>query len=258
MSSFLLKLIAILAMTIDHTATVVGQLPLMEAGMSAIASGRLLTAMNTFGRMAFPLFAFMIAEGCRKTRSMPRYLGRLALFAVLSEPIFYFTLNLYPDKTWGTFFDNLLRKNFTNVFFTLFLGAAAIYGVQLLEKAAAERNLAPKFRLLALPVVLLFVLMGGYFSTDYGMAGVLLIAALYFLPTKPLSALTVVLWSMGLYVVGYGRITGTSIFYFLGASLAILPILLYNGRRGPRLKWIFYIYYPAHLLILLLLNNQLL
>lgn len=235
MSSFMLKLIAILTMTVDHTAKTVLRQTVLLRGMTAI------------GRMAFPLYAFMIAEGCRKTRSMPRYLKRLALFAFISEPFFYFVFNPFPDKTWATFLDNLLHTNFTNIFFTLFLGAAAVYCCRQLEKAVNKRSLDRRYLLLSLPITAIFLLMSEYFDTDYGMAGVLLIVTLYFFPTKPLSALTITLWSIALY---FGNI-----YYILGASLASLPILLYNGKRGPQLKWIFYVYYPVHLAVLYLLTH---
>ena len=100
MSSFALKITAIVLMTLDHFATIVGQLGIIAlipgAGLDSAwalnLSYGILLALNGLGRAAFPLFAFMLAEGCARTRSMPRYIGRLALFALISEPVFYFTL----------------------------------------------------------------------------------------------------------------------------------------------------------------------
>lgn len=90
LTSFQLKIIAILAMTIDHAANIIGQVSLFS-NMPTSISYIIITLMNSIGRMAFPLFAFMIAEGARKTHGLTQYIGRLALFAVLSEPFFYFS-----------------------------------------------------------------------------------------------------------------------------------------------------------------------
>lgn len=79
MTSFLLKIIAATAMTIDHIAGIIKQYGLISLGMSKHTSYLLVNAMSTVGRIAFPLYAFMIAEGASKTRSMPNYIARLLL-----------------------------------------------------------------------------------------------------------------------------------------------------------------------------------
>ena len=84
MTSFALKIIAIVSMTLDHFAKIIGQGGLLQlysdpvSAMNSLDALRMtsfiLHLMEVLGRMAFPLFAFMLAEGCAKTRSMPRYL----------------------------------------------------------------------------------------------------------------------------------------------------------------------------------------
>ena len=83
MTSFRLKIIAIISMTLDHAAKIIGQAGLLAIFPNAVSvTYDIIKIMEGLGRLAFPLFAFMIAEGCRKTHSMPRYIGRLSLFAL--------------------------------------------------------------------------------------------------------------------------------------------------------------------------------
>ena len=182
MSSFALKITAIVLMTLDHFATIAGQLGLIAlipgAGLDSAwalnLSYGILLALNGLGRAAFPLFAFMLAEGCARTRSMPRYIGRLALFALISEPVYYFTLGgAVYGADLGGFLANIAGLNFNNIFFTLALAALAIYAWQLL---------APRGRggaALGLLAFALAAFAAGYFKTDYGAMGVILIFALY-------------------------------------------------------------------------------
>ena len=85
MTSYRLKIIAVVAMTIDHAAKIIGQSGMMAIfpNMPLSTAYLIVNLMEAIGRMAFPLFAFMIAEGTFKTRSMPKYIGRLALFALI-------------------------------------------------------------------------------------------------------------------------------------------------------------------------------
>lgn len=205
--------------------------------------------MHSIGRMAFPLFAFMIAEGATKTRCMPKYIGRLALFALISEPFFFFS-HWRNSPTISGFFQNLLGHNLGNVFFTLALGAAAIYACQLLERKQMKHA-----QLLFIPILLTAALIGGFIGCDYGMAGILLIGLLFLAQTKSQKCMVTLIWIVCLY--GFGQAynpIGTILRDCLLASLSCAFIWFYNGKRGRPMKWIFYIYYPAHLLVLSLLG----
>lgn len=255
MSSFLLKIIAIISMTVDHAAKIIGQTGLMELfQISLSTSYHVKQIMEIFGRMAFPIFAFLIAEGARKTRSMPKYIGRLALFAVISEPIFYFGNNIRNEVGLIDFINHLLDLNFSNVFFTLMLGAGAIYAYQLLE------NKPKKMRYWYIPILLFIVFVGGYIGCDYGMAGIILIVALYFTQKKPHKVAVILIWSVALYIISQGmgnwsQVWDVPIANCIFAALSAVLICLYNGKRGKPLKWTFYIYYPAHILVLTCLSN---
>lgn len=255
MSSFLLKIIAIISMTIDHAAKIIGQHGLMELfHISLSTSYRVIQIMEIFGRMAFPIFAFLIAEGTRKTRSMPKYIGRLALFAIISEPIFYFGNNVRNEVGLMDFINHLLGLNFSNVFFTLMLGASAIYAYQLLE------NKPKKMRYWYIPILVFIVFVGGYIGCDYGMAGIILIVALYFAQKKPHKVAVILIWSVALYIISQGmgnwsQVWNLPIAKCIFATLSSVLICLYNGKRGKPLKWLFYIYYPAHILVLSCLSS---
>lgn len=267
MSSFALKIIAIVCMTLDHFDTIIGQGGLLQlypdpeaalASMEALSlTSGILFPMEVLGRAAFPLFAFMLAEGCAKTHSMPRYLGRLALFAVISEPFFYFAFGYRPS------FSGLLNEfallNFTNVFFTLFLAALSIF---IFQKLSGKYE--AKGAVISLIAALVLALAAEYFDTDYGAMGVFLIVALYLTrERKAVQCTVIVLWSMILYLCDgfrpewYSFSNPWQIKSFIGACLACIPVLLYNGKRGRAMKWTFYIYYPAHLLVLTLINRAL-
>lgn len=258
MTSFVLKIIAIISMTIDHFANIVGQSGLMELfpAMSMSTSYWIINIMGSIGRLAFPLFAFMITEGAVKTRSMPKYIGRLFLFAIISEPIFYYGHNVRNASVAG-FLDELSRLNLTNVFFTLALGAIAIYIYQLLGKKKSKKLL-----LAFIPAFLVVLLIGGYIGCDYGIAGIILIVALFFARTKPQKTIVIVVWSIGLYIISQGmgnwsQVWDVPIMKCVCAILSSVLIWAYNGKRGKPMKWSFYIYYPAHILILACLSNAL-
>lgn len=248
LTSFQLKLIAICAMTIDHIANIIGQWALFP-NMPSSQSYTIIKIMNAVGRIAFPLFAFLISEGANKTRSMPKYIGRLATFAMISEPFFYFS-HWRNGPTISGFFRNFLSHNLGNVFFTLALGAIAIYICQLLERRQMKY-----VRLLSIAIVLGVSLIGGYIGCDYGIAGIVLIGFLFLAQTKLQKCIVTLIWCVCLY--GFGQAynpIGSILRDCMFASLSSVLIWFYNGKHGRPLKWSFYIYYPAHLFALTVIH----
>lgn len=250
MTSFCLKLIALFAMTLDHAAKIIGQSGLLAVfpDMSLLASSRILGFMEDVGRLAFPLFAFVLTEGAEKTRSMTKYIGRLILFAVISEPFYYLAFSIGPP-TAGGFLHGLSQLQWTNVFVTLALGLTAISCYQLLKRW--------KKGLVFVPVCLLFFYIAEWVGCDYGMSGVFLIVFLYLAKTKRQKSAVLVLWSLGLYVLGQ-VLHGAAVTFFDWVNCAFAAgscvfLWWYNGHRGRPLKWSFYLYYPAHLVLLTLL-----
>ena len=169
--------------------------------------------MRAVGRLAFPIFAFLLVEGYRHTSDIRKYFIRLFLFALISEVPF-------DLASTGQVFD--LQKQ--NIFFTLAAGLVVLY----LGKVAKWNQMGAVIGIVVIMVV------SEALHFDYGMAGILLIVLIYFL--------------------FYG-------IRQLYAVLAILPISLYNGEYGRKnkvLKYTFYVFYPAHLLILYLLSKAVL
>lgn len=258
MTTFTLKLLAVIAMTMDHAAQIFRQAGLLALfpELSLAASSWIISLMQVFGRIAFPIYAFLIAEGAGKTRSMPKYIGRLALFAVISEPFFFFA-NHGKNAGWGDFLSNLSRSNLNNVFVTLALGASGIYAYQLLQRMGRKRG-----SYLYIPVLLLICFIGGYLGCDYGILGIALIVALYFAKTKKHKTIVILIWSVILYILYQGmgnwsQIWTLPILKCMAAALSAVLICQYNGKRGRPVKWSFYLYYPAHLLALTWANSLL-
>lgn len=217
-----LKIIAIVTMFIDHFGSAVVEkgilrLPMVRENASLLASWTAADQlMRTIGRLAFPIFCFLLIEGFIHTRSVAKYAARLFLFALLSE---------LP-------FDLALRQSFyapgtQNVFFTLLIGLLAIAGASWCR----ER----RFFWLEPLVFLAGLFAADFLSTDYSYRGVFLIIILYLLRfSKPLQCLG-------------GAI---AIAWEAAGPLGFLPIWFYNGTRGKlSLKYFFYAFYPLHLLL---------
>lgn len=201
--SFQLKCIAILSMAADHTGAVLFPEEMWLRGI---------------GRLAFPIFAFLLAEGFFHTHDVRRYLIRMGVFAVISEVP-------YDLAFQGT----ALEFGHQNVFFTLTVSLLVLYAM---EKMTGQ--------ILKVAAVLCGMWFCEWFRTDYGMMGVLLpvIYAVFcdrFQVKIALGAFWNFLWEPGLQYLG---------------SLASVPIACYNGERGRSMKYLFYLFYPGHLLIL--------
>lgn len=176
------------------------------------------TELRAIGRISFPIFCFLIVEGFYHTRNTWNYLTRLIIFALLSEIPFDLAFHGGPFN-WS----------YQNVFITLALGLCAIF---CLEELNARR-------IFLIPLAAIFVI-ADLCKCDYGAGGVLLICMFYI--TKENKLIQCLLCTLILYVF-YGT-------FELYGTIALLPILLYNGKRGPSPKMIFYWFYPLHLLIL--------
>ena len=239
-----LKWVAIAAMLIDHTAAVLGGwLPPLCSGL-----------MRDVGRIAFPIFAYGIAQGCVYTHSARRYLGRLLLFAVLSEVPYQLALGQPLPPRFATI----------NVFFTLFAGAACCQIVKFCKSKGRRWAWA------AVVPVGAIVLLCEMQHTDYGGFGVLCILLPYlFWESKParliaLGSVVALIYIVVSHFQGFGmplywiyapENVGSMVRETLFALAGVGLIALYNGQPGSkRGKWVFYVFYPAHLLALYLIH----
>ena len=231
-----LKWLAILTMLCDHIAALV----LMPAyGISfywsldelitALAGGgitALCVVLRLIGRIAFPIFCFLLVEGLFYTRSRLRYLRNLIVAALLSEIPFDLCLRAVP-----------FSLSVQNVMWTLALGLLACTAIDALLKQGLDDNL----RILAsLGAVAVCMAVARYFMTDYDAFGVILIVLLHVLRQSRAAQCLV------------GAVATA---FECTAPLAFLFIYFYNGQRGRQMKWFFYLFYPVHLLALYLIRR---
>lgn len=243
MSQFTLKLLAMLLMLCDHLAKVVLSTGVLGPIIGVEASQWVTTVLMMLGRIAFPIFAWFTAEACRKTHSMPRYLLRLLIFAVLSE--IPFQLCFWNAGTMG------LQLGCHNVLFTLLLASAAIYAGEWLGRNGSYLRLLPAMAAMVLGWVL---------HTDYNAWGVGLIILLYYLPEKKQGLILVGCWMTVFMLLWHGWDGRTLrwlspqgyvlLLEWLGGLFAVPLLAAYQGQRGHKCKWLFYGFYPIHLLVL--------
>lgn len=195
-------------------------------------------ALRCVGRLAFPIFAFFIAEGYAHTRDFGRYFRRLAILAVVSEIPF----NLEN----GTVFD-LTRQN---VLFTFCLALLTLRGLEALGRERGFGRWAGCGLVLAAGFAA-----GELLRTDYGGWGVVTVALLQLCRDGKYAKLWLLLAMAAVNGLGMGSLTmpvfGGEMPIQIFAVAALPVIWLYNGQAGPKgLRRAFYVFYPAHLLVL--------
>lgn len=229
LSGSTLKLIAMVCMLIDHSAvllieqhllgvyTVPGVVPLLGEGWMHVD-----IALRAIGRLAFPIFCFLLVEGFFTTRSRGRYIGRMALFCLVSEIPFDLA-----------FSDRLVYNGYQSVYFTLSIGLLVLWAAEWVR----GRDWKGFWRWTAVAAVLLAGMgLANWLKTDYMAFGVLFIFLFYLMRDK------------GALLRNW--VCGLACCWSVTAPLALIPIHRYNGQRGLGLKYVFYLFYPAHLLLL--------
>lgn len=247
-----LKLIAIITMLIDHIAAII-----IKGTYSVQDSDGVFVFYNDFayqayrimrivGRMAFPIFCFLLVQGFYHTRNKVKYCLTLFAFAILSEIPF--------DMA---FEGKLFTMESNNVMWTLLLGILTIWildeiynNPRFLNKSKNEIKwlIATLLRCTAMmTLVMLSMLCAEYWlKCDYGASGIAAICIMYLLYKYPL---------FGFFagVIMLGLLCGEEEYV---ALLMLIPLYFYNGQRGKQIKYLFYFFYPAHLLILTMINNM--
>ncbi|MCF0230167.1 MAG: hypothetical protein HUJ76_10825 [Parasporobacterium sp.] len=260
LSAAVLKNIAVITMTLDHVTAFILKAYLVSNGMTRYYNNEWYALGRYIGRIAFVLYAFMLAEGAMKTRSKVKYAARLLALAVIS---------IVPHSYVQT--GKLFNPDDLNIFFPLFLGLITIYAYQWLKDKLEQPVLSFVGRLAlvaascAVAVLLKF---------EYGLMGILLMLVCYifrydrrkmvlgiFLVNTAGYMLNVVVRSGA--VQWFERNSGNIIPALINTDrtqlfgiLAIPLILMYNGEKGRQLpKAFYYFYYPVHLGIIALIVN---
>ncbi len=218
LSSSTLHIIAMISMLIDHVGAVV--YPNIEW-------------MRIAGRLAFPIYCFMLAEGFRHTSSAPKYLQRLLIFGLISE--IPFDMAFYHVPYW----------NHQNVYWTLSISLITLMLIRKLEQPG------PKYKFLQFAVVMAGFLAATFTFSDYYGFGVMLVVSFYNFPGRNMKEKVTQLLLMIL--INAVLLGGSQVF----AIASIVFIWLYNGERGitaKPFKYFCYAFYPLHLLVLGLIN----
>jgi hypothetical protein len=220
----MLKLIAIIAMTIDHAAWLLFPLNTIAAQIC-----------HVIGRLTFPIFAYMIVEGFHHTRNVKKYVFRLALFALAAHFAYAFCFN-HP------YIFNLSKGivDTTSVLwgFTFGVLALIIYHHKTMQ--------------VWLKILLIAICITVSLVSDWSWVCVVLLLVIdmnYLNFKRQMLWMTIVCW---LYALVFCLVTSWWSAYQFAIIIAFPVLHLYNGKRGTwkGMKWLFYIYYPLHLVLL--------
>lgn len=248
-----LKLIAVVTMITDHIGASILQLLMAQNGTLGVAyagiqeivkldgSEKILAVCwwvmrMIIGRIAFPIYCFLLVEGFLHTRSVIKYGARLLVFALISEIPFDLAL-----------FQNWYAPYRQNVFFTLLLGLMGMWGIAgihrlYIKKTQQGKPFGSAWSILCLLLFLLLIVCvtgaAELLKTDYGAGGVAFILLLYFFHANRKMQLVV------------GCIASVFVLEELAAPLAFVFIAFYRGERGGKRRLFFYLVYPLHLLLL--------
>lgn len=231
-TSFSLHLLAMLFMLIDHAGKILFPKVLL---------------LRCLGRLAFPIFAFMAVEGYYHTKNLKKYLFRLFIWAIISE----IPYNIF--KT-GTLIDFARR----NVLWTLLFGIILIFAVDKIREKHGNGFIFLTALILTAPVSYIFA---RFICADYGYAGLFTILAFYLFRGK--NALCRICQFAALFFINTFLLSRTPILSGVIdipmqslALFALIPIWLYNGKRGYTSKFLsrfYYAFYPLHIIILVIL-----
>lgn len=234
-----LKTVACVSMLIDH----IGAILVLNCYYQAAPAERaawleLYELLRVIGRLAFPIYCFLLVEGTFHTKNPTRYGLRLLLAALLAELPFDLAFSGAVD--WQS----------QSVMVTLLLGFLLLEAMKKLPHL-----------LLKLLAVLPFAAAADYLGTDYGAKGILVIALFAFTRELPHSLLWQFLGLWFIFSPGHlmllNWLAGGGVEIQEMAILAVMPIALYSGRKATQstaLQWAFYLFYPVHLLILYLIG----
>jgi hypothetical protein len=184
--------------------------------------------LRLIGRISFPIFAFQLSVGYSHSKNKLKHIFTMLSFAIISQ-IPYMLFVSTAEESFAL-----------NIGFTLLLGLLCLYSIE---------NINDK--LLSTAVIGILLLVAAYLPIDYGVYGILSILFFYLFRDNKFATLV----SQIIANIYYGLTLG--IWAQSLSLISLIPIFLYNNKKGRSCKWLFYIFYPAHLLIIYFIYNLL-
>ncbi len=219
MTSFALKIIAIISMTANHAAHIFYPYLPYEAYF----------VMILVGGITFPTMAFLLVEGYHHTSNVRKYGIRLLIFALIAQIPYMLFIDVEGNVLW-----------------TLLIGLIVLYLYDHMKNRAL-------YWLICIALILVSYL------CDWGIIGVLMVLIIRLVPNRRtgiIYAVLLVMLANGLPNLITTLSTGNiwylpnALYSFIGCTAAAVMLCCYNGKRGRPLKYFFYVYYPAHILVL--------
>lgn len=259
-----LKLVAITTMLIDNIGALVLRFVIMKMsaeGASTEGLEILYSLLRGIGRIAFPLFIFMLLEGFYFTHSRAGYLLRLSIFAILSEIPFDMGFNYrgsglggiewFGAATGDPSYLSVPEYTYQNVFFTLAMGFVLIWIMEQLLNLHMPDPIVTAEAIIrygsCFAAIYLFYKVANTINCDYAGAGIMAIAMGYLVHRTGNKALA--------FVVVVLMLTVLSSITEVYAIVSLPLILCYHGDKGFNInKWFFYFFYPGHLLVLAIIR----
>ena len=225
MTIFVLKIIACISMIFDHIKYAIPE--------------TINIATLYFGRIAFPLFAFIAVEGYLHTSDLKKYIKRLIIFGIISQ---------IPYMLFKSIILNKLTLE-VNVIFTLLLG---IISILIYEK---NKNKYLGFILALIPIIL-----GQVVKVDYGWYGVGLVFLIYLIKNNKIKFIIFyILYTLLYYSISFIKLdyllTINYMPYIICSIMPVILMIMYNGKLGKKIKYFYYWFYPIHMLILFIISK---
>lgn len=228
MTAFSLKIVACISMFLCH-------IPFVYSDT--------LIPLFYIGRLAFPIYGFLISEGYAHTKDVKKYLTRLIVFAVISQIPAYLLFV-------GTTFEKL----YFNVFFTLSTGLISIMAYEKINN-----------KIISFPIVFILAIIAEKLRFDYGAIGILIIFTFHLFRNNKIKMTLAEIFLMILFYIEkstHFAFTISNVQFLLINLMFMISSLLfisaYNGKKGKSSKYIqlgFYLFYPAHLILLIILKT---
>lgn len=240
-----LKIIAIIAMVIDHLGVIFLKNPERPLYWSSEYTQSLLQITEVIGMTTFPIFSYLMVQGLEYTRNINKWIASLFFLSIVSAIPYYFLFNVYNNTEGAMVLIDVLPVN--NIFFTLTVSLIMLKFLQSTKSASMSA------------LYLLLAMIATYYS-DWGLVGPILIYFLYMFKSASSTIIVFSIFYYSLVVNISGVWNSIDSFAAIGFLIPAILLFFYNNKQEKHsntVKWFFYWFYPAHLAILAILEYSL-